>query len=40
MIIAPTKGRKKVASELKESVKKATSDWGTWGQQQIWNIFL
>jgi GLPGLI family protein len=39
-IIAPTKGKKKVASELKESVRKATSDWGTWGQQQIWNIFL
>src|SRR5258705_9803455 len=40
MIAAPIKGKKKVASELKESVKKATSDWGTWGQQQIWNIFL
>lgn len=39
-VVAPTKGKKKVASELQESVKKATSDWGTWGQQQIWNIFL
>jgi len=39
-IAAPTKGKKKVASELKENVIKATSDWGTWGQQQIWSIFL
>jgi GLPGLI family protein len=39
-IAAPTKGKKRVASELKDNVKKATSDWGTWGQQQIWSIFL
>jgi GLPGLI family protein len=39
-IAAPTKGKKRVATELQENVRKATSDWGTWGQQQIWNIFL
>jgi GLPGLI family protein len=39
-IVAPTKGKKRVATELQENVRKATSDWGTWGQQQIWNIFL
>lgn len=39
-IIAPTKGKKKKAAELQETVKKATSDWGTWGQQSVWNIFL
>ncbi|MBC7948392.1 MAG: GLPGLI family protein [Chitinophagaceae bacterium] len=39
-IVAPTKGKKKVASDLKDNVQKATKDWGTWGQQQIWNIFL
>lgn len=40
IIAAPKKGKKKVAKELQESVKKVTSDWGTWGQQSIWNIFL
>lgn len=39
-IIPPVKGKKKDALELKETVKKATQDWGTWGQQAIWNIFL
>lgn len=40
IVTAPVKGKKKVASELQENVKKATKDWGTWGQQQIWNLFL
>jgi len=40
VIAAPQKGKKKKAAELQESVKKATSDWGTWGQQSVWNIFL
>jgi len=40
IIAAPVKGKKKKASELKESVQKATSDWGQWGQQSVWNIFL
>jgi GLPGLI family protein len=39
-VAAPIKGKKKVAKELKETVAKATKDWGTWGQQQIWNLFL
>lgn len=40
IIAAPQKGKKKIAKELQENVKKATSDWGTWGQQSVWNIFL
>jgi GLPGLI family protein len=40
IIAAPTKGKKKPATELEVSVKKATKDWGTWGQQSVWNIFL
>jgi GLPGLI family protein len=40
IIAEPQKGKRKKAAELQESVKKATSDWGTWGQQSIWNIFL
>ena len=42
IIAAPTKGKKKVAAELKQSIEKVSkdSDWGTWGQQSIWNIFI
>lgn len=39
-IIPPVKGKKKDALELKETVQKATKDWGTWGQQAVWGIFL
>lgn len=39
-IIPPAKGKKKDAQELKQTVQKATKDWGTWGQQAIWQIFL
>lgn len=39
-IQAPAKGKQKKGTELIENVKKATSDWGSWGQQMIWNIFL
>ena len=39
-IIAPKKGKKKPAGELAETLKKVTADWGSWGQQSIWNIFL
>jgi GLPGLI family protein len=39
-ITAPTKGKKKIGSELKETVQKATKDWGSWGQQAVWGIFL
>lgn len=40
IIAAPQKGKKKVAKELQESLIKVTSDWGSYGQQAIWNIFL
>jgi GLPGLI family protein len=40
IITPPLKGKKQEATQLKESVQKATKDWGTWGQQAIWNIFL
>ncbi|MGC4039072.1 MAG: GLPGLI family protein [Chitinophagaceae bacterium] len=40
VIVPPTKGKKKKATDLLESVKKATADWGHWGQQAVWNIFL
>ena len=40
IIAAPQKGKKKNAKELQVTVSKATSDWGKWGQQSVWNIFL
>ncbi len=40
IIKAPTGGKKRKGNELLEKVKKATSDWGNWGQQSVWNIFL
>lgn len=40
IIVPPTKGKKKPAQELQQSVEKATKDWGTWGRQSVWNIFL
>jgi GLPGLI family protein len=40
MITPPSKGKKKQANELKQNVEKVSKDWGTWGQQSIWNIFL
>jgi hypothetical protein len=40
IIAAPTKGKKKVAAELKQSIEKVTKDWGTWGRQSVWNIFI
>ena len=40
MIIAPKKGKKKVAKELQKSLVEVTKDWGTYGQQAIWNIFM
>ncbi len=39
-INAPVKGKKKKAKELQETVVKVTKDWGSWGQQAVWNIFL
>jgi len=40
VINIPKKGKKKKATELQQTVIKATKDWGTWGQQSVWNIFL
>ncbi len=40
IIAPPTKGKKKVAEELKQNIEKVSKDWGTWGRQSIWNIFL
>lgn len=40
LITPPVKGKKKQGKELIETVKRATSDWGSWGQQAVWNIFL
>ncbi|HEX7845349.1 MAG TPA: GLPGLI family protein [Chitinophagaceae bacterium] len=40
IVTAPQKGKKKKATELQVDVQKATKDWGTWGQQSVWNIFL
>ncbi len=36
----PTKGKKKKAKELQETAVKVAKDWGSWGQQEIWKIFL
>jgi GLPGLI family protein len=36
----PLKGKKKKAKELQETAVKVTKDWGSWGQQAVWNIFL
>jgi len=40
IIAAPTKGKKKPAGELRLAVEKVSKDWGTWGRQSVWNIFL
>jgi GLPGLI family protein len=40
IITPPLKGKKKKATDLQENLKKVTKDWGSWGQQSIWNIFL
>jgi GLPGLI family protein len=39
-IKAPTRGKKKKATELRLNVEKVAKDWGSWGQQSVWNIFL
>ena len=40
IIVPPTKGKKKQAEELKQNIEKVSKDWGTWGRQSIWNIFI
>jgi len=39
-VTPPTKGKKKDAEELRQNVIKVSKDWGTWGKQAIWNIFI
>ena len=39
-IIAPKKGKQQKAGDLKETIIKRTKDWGSYGQQAVWNIFL
>jgi GLPGLI family protein len=39
-IVAPKKGKQKKAGELKETIIQRTKDWGSYGQQRIWTIFL
>lgn len=40
IIAAPLKGKKKNAAELRQNVEKVSKNWGSWGQQAVWNIFL
>ena len=40
VVTAPLKGKKKKATDLLVDVKRATSDWGSYGQQAIWQLFL
>jgi GLPGLI family protein len=40
VMVPPGKGKVKKASELQETVKKATSDWGSYSQQIVWQLFL
>lgn len=39
-ITPPLKGKKKKAKELRTTVEQVTKDWGSWGQQAVWSIFL
>ena len=40
IIIPPKKGKKKKAIELQKTVESATKDWGSYGQQAVWGLFL
>ena len=40
IITAPNSGKKKKAADLRKNVEQVSKDWGSWGQQSIWNIFL
>jgi len=35
-----TKGKKKNPEDLKVTILEATKDWGSYGQQAIWKLFL
>lgn len=36
----PTKGKKKKPKELESTIIEATKDWGKYGQQTVWNMYL
>jgi GLPGLI family protein len=40
VVVAPQKGKKKRATDLLVDVKRATSDWGSYAHQAIWQLFL
>ena len=39
-LIAPVKGKKKKPAELESNIIQATKDWGKYGQQAVWNMYL
>lgn len=39
-ITPPLKGKKKDPALIKQDLQKAVKDWGTWGKQLMWKIFL
>ncbi len=40
IVTVPQKGKKKKAKDLQANVEKVTKNWGSWGQQAVWNLFL
>ncbi len=40
IIVPPGKGKKKKPKELESTILNATKDWGSYGQQAVWNMFL
>jgi GLPGLI family protein len=40
IVAAPKNGKKKKAADLMQNVKKVTADWGDYGQQAVWQLFL
>jgi GLPGLI family protein len=39
-LTAPKRGKKTNYNDLQVTLKKATKDWGKWGQRNIWSIML
>ncbi len=39
-ITAPTRGKKKKPGDMEATIIDATKDWGNYGQQVVWNMFL
>jgi GLPGLI family protein len=39
-INAPTKGKKRKPFDLEANIIEATKDWGKYGQQAVWNMYL